>query len=146
MLYCTHTRCRSKGAPGPTRHLPIFAQYHQNLTWANLQKSWIHTCILLPRTYRVFRVSALLFTGGGEVLNQKCASPTSSAKKCSCLEGGGVISKKVLQVAHISIMHCSLPVISLLTCCQKEVLESCICLYSQATRHSGILPPPPLQA
>ena len=48
-----------------------------------------------------------------------------------------------MYVAHISNMHCSLPVISLLTCCQKEVLKACTCLYSQAARHSGILPPPP---
>ena len=67
------------------------------------------------------------------------------AKKCSCPEGGGVISQNAMQVAYISIMHCSLPVISLLTCCQKEVLEACICLYSQVARHYGILltPPPP---
>ena len=44
--------------------------------------------------------------------------------------------------AWLTIMHCSLPVISLLTCCQKETLEACICLYSQAARHSGILAPP----
>ena len=43
---------------------------------------------------------------------------------------------------YLSIMHCSLPVISLLTCCQKEVLKACTCLYSQAARHSGILSPP----
>ena len=36
----------------------------------------------------------------------------------------------------------SLPVISLLTCCQKEELKACTCLYSQAARHSGILLPP----
>ena len=44
-----------------------------------------------------------------------------------------------MQVAYISIMHCSLPVISLLTCCQKEVQKAYICLHSQAARHSGIL-------
>ena len=96
----------------------------------------------------------------------------SSAKKCLCPEGGGILSQKVLipgggvisqnalQVGYI--MHCSLPVISLLTCYQKKVMKACICvislltcyqkkvvkacicLYSQAARHSGILPPPPL--
>ena len=40
-------------------------------------------------------------------------------------------------------MDCSLHVISLLTCCQKEELEACTCLYSQAARHSGKEPPPP---
>ena len=39
--------------------------------------------------------------------------------------------------------HHALPVISLLTCCQKEVPNACICLYSQAAKHSGILPPTP---
>ena len=65
------------------------------------------------------------------------------AKKCSCPEGGRVISQNGMQVAYISIMHCSLPVISLLTCCQEDALKACTCLYSQAARHSGILPPPP---
>ena len=37
------------------------------------------------------------------------------------------------------VLDFPLPVISLLTCCQKEVLEACICLYSQAARYSGIL-------
>ena len=60
-------------------------------------------------------------------------------KKCSCL----IISQNAMQVAYISNMHCSLPVISLFTYCQKEVLKACTCLYSQAARHSGILPPPP---
>ena len=60
-------------------------------------------------------------------------------KKCSCL----IISQNAMQVAYISILHCSLPVISLLTCCQKELLKACTCLYSQGARHSGILPPPP---
>ena len=59
-------------------------------------------------------------------------------KKCSY----PVISQNAMQVAYISIMHCFLPVISLLTCCQKEVRKACTCLYSQAARHSGILPPP----
>ena len=38
----------------------------------------------------------------------------------------------------ICIMHCSLPVISLLTCCQEEEVEACTCLYSLAfwdTKH-----------
>ena len=82
------------------------------------------------------------------------------AKKCSYPEGGvqgkytiwlmsqGLSSflAKNIPECHagclyscISIMHCSLPVISLVTCCQKEVLKACTCLYSQATRHSGIL-------
>ena len=47
-----------------------------------------------------------------------------------------------MHVAYTSIMHCSLPVISLLTCCQKEVLKACTCLYIQAARYSGILSPP----
>ena len=55
--------------------------------------------------------------------------------------GGGVISQNAMQVTYI--MHCSLPVISLLTCCQKEVLKACTCLSSQGARHFGILPPPP---
>ena len=51
-----------------------------------------------------------------------------------------LMSQKGAHVAYIliSIMHYSLPAISLLTCCEKEVLK-----YSQAARHSGILPPPP---
>ena len=70
----------------------------------------------------------------------------ANAKKCSCPEGGlgkctiwlmsqgfstfylkggewGVISQNAMQVAYISIMNCSLPVISLLTCCQKRSSE-----------------------
>ena len=70
------------------------------------------------------------------VLFGKCPK----AKKCSCLGGGGVISQNAFQVAFISIMHCSLHVISLLTCCQREVLNACTCLYSQAAMHFGILP------
>ena len=82
--------------------------------------------------------------GGGGSSAKKCSSPTPSAKKCSCLqEEGGIISQNALQVAYISIIHYSLPVISLLTCCQKEALNTCTCLYSQAERHSEILPPPP---
>ena len=69
------------------------------------------------------------------------------AKKCSCPEGGwgggGNAMQNAMQVAYISIMHCSLPVVSLLTCCQKEVLKACTCLYSQAARHSGNITPPP---
>ena len=42
------------------------------------------------------------------------------AEKCSCMEGVGVISQNAMQVAYISIMHCSLPVISLLTCWVKR--------------------------
>ena len=63
------------------------------------------------------------------------------AKKYSCPEGGcgqGLISH-AMQVAYINIMHCSLPVCS--PCCQKEALKACTRLYSQAARHSGILPP-----
>ena len=52
------------------------------------------------------------------------------------------VPKKVLMPGNIPECHAiSLPVISLLTCCQKEVLKACTCLYSQAARHSGILPP-----
>ena len=36
-----------------------------------------------------------------------------------------VVSKNALQLDYISIMHCSLPVISLLTCYQKEGIEAC---------------------
>ena len=44
----------------------------------------------------------------------------------------------------VHIMHCSLHVISLITCCQKEELEACTYLYSQAARHPGkVLPAPP---
>ena len=74
-------------------------------------------------------------------------------QKCSCLwRGGGGsrhmhylanVPKKVLMPSNILGCHAiSSPVISLLTCCQKEVLKACTCLYSQAARHSGILPPP----
>ena len=59
--------------------------------------------------------------------------------KCSIWLMSQGLSTYWLNSAHAS----SLPVISLLTCCQKEVLKACICLYSQAARHSGILPPPP---
>ena len=46
------------------------------------------------------------------------------AKKCSSRGGGGgVISQNAMQVTYISIMHCSLLVISLLICCQKEILR-----------------------
>ena len=34
-------------------------------------------------------------------------------------------------------------VISPLTCCQKEELQACTCLYSHPARHSGKQPPPP---
>ena len=77
---------------------------------------------------------------------KKCLSPTPQPKSAHAWRGGGeggVISQNALQVSYISIMHCSLPVISLLTYCQKEVLKACTCLYSQAARHSWILPPPP---
>ena len=67
---------------------------------------------------------------------------TLAIKVLMLIGGGGVISQNAMQVAYISIMYCSLPVISLLTCCQKEVLKACTCLYSQAARHSGIYPPP----
>ena len=60
-------------------------------------------------------------------------------KKCLC----PIISQNVMQVPYISIMHCSLPVISLLTCYQKEVMKACTFLYSQAARHTGVLTPPP---
>ena len=75
--------------------------------------------------------------GGGPGI---CTIWLMSQKKCSCQ----VNSQNAMHVAYISIMHCSLPVISLLICCQKEVLKACTCLYSQAARHSGVLPPPPL--
>ena len=140
VLYCTHTRCRSKRCPGPTRPLQFLGpnfpcacysitQYHQNLTWATLQKSWIHTCICYRAHTKFSEFLSFCLQGVGRSSTKKSSSQTSSAKKCSCLEGGGwIISQKALQIAYISIMHCSLPVISLLTCCQKEVLESCICL------------------
>ena len=50
---------------------------------------------------------------------------TNVSKKCSCQ----VISQNAMQVAYISIIHCSLSVIILLTCCQKEVLKACILGY-----------------
>ena len=78
-------------------------------------------------------------------------------QKCSCV-GVGVgfwVSEQMHYSANVpgnehmpgNIPEChaiSLPVISLLICCQKEVLKACTCcLCSQAARHSGISPPPP---
>ena len=61
------------------------------------------------------------------------------AEKCLCPEGG------TIPECHAGCLykHHTL----LLTCYQsahmwsKEVLKACTCLYSQAARHSGILPP-----
>ena len=54
------------------------------------------------------------------------------------------VPKKILMPGNISECHAiSLPVISLLTYCLKEVLKACACLHSQAVRHSGTLAPPP---
>ena len=43
-------------------------------------------------------------------------------------------------------MNCSLPVISLLTCCQKGELEAYTSLYSQSAMHSGKVHPFPILA
>ena len=91
-------------------------------------------------------LSFLLSTGRGGglgILDNVPGLEHFLAKKCSCPEEGGVISQNTMQVAYINIMHCSLPVIIMFNCCQKEVLKACTCLYSQGARHSGILPPPP---
>ena len=76
--------------------------------------------------------------GSGEIHYLANVPQIEHFHKCSC----PVISQNATKVPYISIMHCSLPVISLLICCQKELLKACTCLYSQAARHSGILPPP----
>ena len=95
----------------------------------------LHYLANVPGIEPIVAIKLLMPRGGAG----KCTIWLMSQKKCSC----PVISQNAIHVAYISIMHCSLPVISLLTCCQKEVLKACTCLYSQAARHSGILPPPP---
>ena len=70
----------------------------------------------------------VLMPGGrsvaGGIFSQKVPKPGGR---------GGVFSQKVLTPGglgglEVPIMHCSLHVISLLTCCQKEELEVCTCL------------------
>ena len=89
--------------------------------------------LLLQRTYEVwcegnvFSASVLLFTGGGV--------GRYLAKKCSCPERRGIQPKSAQARGgggglEVPIMHCCLHVISPLTCCKKEELEACTCLYS----------------
>ena len=84
----------------------------------------------------VFSWKVLMTRGPGWAVG--CLQP-KNAHAC----GGGVGWGRVGGDLDVPTKHCCLHVISLLTCCQKEELETCTCLYSHAARHSGKLPPPP---
>ena len=108
--------------------------------WGGGGSRQMHYLANVPGSEHILAIKVLAAVGGGGGGPDKCTIWLMyHIKKCSCM----VISQNAMHVAYISIMHCFLPVISLLTCCQKEVLKACTCLYSQATRHSGIPPPPP---